>query len=439
MRSHHKKFRHGLPVAVRFVGLVAAVCSLLAGTAGLAGAVSVSGESTTIFRVRETTENKNIRPLYEYLNLSVTDFCKDGTLSFYAAGWGRFDLSSKSSDQYYNQDLQYGYLSYRAKQNNTLVNLGRQFVAEGVASEQFDGAYLRSDFAYGLGAAAFVGSPVVMEPNFSGGSVIYGGRISHSMPKYYSIGISAVKTDNGRELREEEGIDLWLHPLSQVDVVGRSSYNSLTSGWMEHAYTVSFAPADVVRFNAGISNINYRDYFHHVTTNIFSLTNGILNPNESVFTYSGSIDVNPIKNLTVSPDLKRYDYDLSGSATYFGGKVSYVQPENFSAGFSVHRMDGTTDKLRYDEYRVYAGKKLGKIDLVADYFLVHFDKDTNGVISAYELTLAGAYELTEQLKFAADVDFGRNSDFDSEIKGFFKLVYAFDTKHAAEGRAKSEK
>jgi hypothetical protein len=419
---------------------MAAVCSLLVGMPVLAGAVSVSGESTTIFRLRETTEKKNIYPLYEYLNLSATDFDKDGALSFYVGGWGRVDLGDRSTDKYYNQDLQYGYLNYRGKQNNFVVNLGRQFVTEGVAAERIDGIYARSDLAAGFGASAFVGDPVVTQPSNYGGDFIYGGRVSQSMPKYYSIGISALQTtDSGVRLREEEGVDLWLHPFSPVEVVGRSSYNSVTTGWMEHAYTISLAPLDALRLNAELTEVNYKDYFHHVTTSALSLTNGIINPNESVLTLGGSIDFTPVKNLTLAVDCRHRDYELAGKADYYGGKAGYSLPGSFAAGFAIHRMDGKQDKLKYDEYHVYATKKIGKVDVTADYFSVFYDQSINGVRNAYAITAAAGYELTEQLKLAADVDFGRNPDFSNEVKGFFKVTYAFDTKHGAEGGAKSEK
>lgn len=441
MKSQHtRKSRSAYPLALRLTGCIAAVCSLLVGMPVTAGAVSVSGESTTIFRLRETTEKKNIYPLYEYLNLSVSDFDKEGAISLYIGGWGRVDLGDRSTDKYYNQDLQYGYLNYRGKQNNFVVNLGRQFVTEGVAAERIDGLYLRSDFAAGFAGSAFVGDPIVTQPNFYGGSLIYGGRISQSMPKYYSIGVSALRTDdNDINLREEEGIDIWLHPIKQIEVVGRSSYNSITSGWMEHAYTVTLAPLENLRVNAELTNVHYRDYFHHVTTSALSLANGILDPNEEVLTLGGSIDFIPVKNLTLSLDCRHRDFEIAGKADYFGGKANYSLPGSFAAGFSIHRMDGKLEKLKYDEYHIYATKKLGKADLTADYFSVFYDESINGVRNAYAIVLAAGYELTEQLKIAADVDFGRNPDFSNEVKGFFKVTYAFDTKHSAEGGAKSEK
>lgn len=426
MKNHHtRKLRFALPLAG-----VAAVCSLVVGMPVKADAFSITGQSDTIFRMRESSsDKKNLYPLYEYLKLSLTDLDKAGAVSFEAGGWVRADLADKSTDKYYETDLNYGYLSYRPKMNNAAFNVGRQFVAEGVAAERLDGLYLRSDLAAGFGAAAFAGAPVVTEPTYSGGDLIYGGRVTQSLPNYYTVGVSALQTEkNGRRIREEEGVDLWLHPVTQIDVVGRSSYNSLTSDWMEHAYTVSYSPLANLQINGDLSKINYRDYFYHVTTSALSLTNGILNPNEKSLALGGSIGYTPIKNLTVAADYKNYDYDIAGHANYFGGKATYSLPENFSAGFSVHRMDGVTDRLRYDEYRVYAAKKLGKLDLTVDYFDVHYDNSINGIKNTFSLTGAAAYDLTEQLKVSADVDYAKNPDFDNEVQGFMKITYAFETR-----------
>jgi len=52
---------------------------------------------------------------------------------------------------------------------------------------------------------------------------------------------------------------------------------------------------------------------------------------------------------------------------------------------------------------------------------------------------AASYEINESLKVGADVDYSHNPDFDNEVKGLVKITYVFDSKRAAEGRAKSEK
>lgn len=438
-KNHRRKSCIALPLAG-----VATICSLFAAGPAMAEDTVLSGESTTIFRTRESMiDNRTLAPAYEYLRLSTTkDMGENGSVSFYFGGWGRTDLGYRSTDRYQDADLQYGYLSYRAPRNNLMVNMGRQFIAEGVAAEKVDGLYVRSDFAAGFGGAVFAGAPVVTEPNSKGGDLVYGGRITQGMPQYYTVGASALKADlSGNRFREEEGVDIWLHPLSQAEAVGRSSYNSITNGWMEHAYTLTLRPLDSLSINVDYSSINYQDYFFHMTTNVFSLISpsnptGVIDPNEKMQSLGGSISYTPIKSLTIALDYKNYKYEIAGDANYYGGKATFLLPESFVSGFAVHRMDGSSDKLRYNEYRVFASKKLQRFDLTADFIMVGYDSRIDGVRNSYTVVGAASYEIMPGLKIGADVDYSKNPTFTDEVAGLIKLSYAFDIRRGAEGRAK---
>ena len=442
------KSTYTVPGSVKLVGCVAAACcALLAGAPAMAE-TTVSGQSDTILRLGRTDfeGSKNLFPAYEYLRLSVVSAKKDGSAtSFHFGGWARGDLGDKSArDRYTDADLQYGFISYQGAKNNLIVNAGRQFVTEGVAAQRLDGLYVRNDLAAGFAAAAYIGSPVVTEPNLNADDFVFGGRVTQSNYKYYTLGVSALKSfAEGAHYREEAGVDLWLHPVKQVDVTGRSSYNSITNGWMEHAYALSYTPTDSLRFSADISNINYKDYFYKVTTSalVFNpLTNGI-DPNEKVLVIGGSVSYAIDKNFTIVGDYKNYDYDIARSADYYGGKLTYSMPESYAAGISIHRMDGSQDKLKYSEFRVYASKKLGKADLTLDLIDLNYDsaKSMNNVKNALTVVAASSYEMCQSLKIGGNIEYSKNPFFDDELKGLVKLTYLFDTKHAAEGGAKSEK
>lgn len=449
MKNHlSSKSTYTVPGSVKIAGCIAAAfCTLLTGAPAMAD-TSVSGQSDTILRMGRTDfeGSKNLFPAYEYLRLSVVNTEKDGSAtSLHIGGWARGDLGDKSAgDRYTNADLQYGYLSYQGAKNNLLINAGRQFVTEGVAAQKLDGVYLRNDLAAGFAAAAYVGSPVGTEQYPSADDFVYGGRVTHSMNKYYTVGISTLRSfaDSAR-YREEEGVDLWLHPVKQVDVTGRSSYNSITNGWMEHAYAISYTPIDSLRIGVDISNINYKDYFYKVTTSalVFNpLTNGI-DPNEKVLAIGGSASYAINNNFTIVGDYKRYDYDIAKTADYFGGKLTYSIPESYAAGISIHRMDGSRDKLKYNEFRVYASKKLGKADLALDLIDINYDDSTgmNNVKNVVTVVAASSYEINHSLKVSGDIEYSKNPDFDNELRGLIKLTYLFDTKHATEGGTKSEK
>jgi len=445
--SHQEKKSRSIWINLLVMaGMVTAAWATLPAKPLMAADYAISGESNTILRMKTTIDGKDLYPLYEYLRFSVVSKEQDGSaISLHLGGWGRVDLGDKSSrNDHADGDLQFGYLSYQGARNNLVVNAGRQFVVEGVAAQRLDGLYARSDLAAGFAAAAYAGSPVVTEPNLTADDFVGGARVTHSDKKYYTLGISALwSLAGGSRYREEGGVDLWLRPITQVDITGSSSYNSITDGWMEHAYTASFAPIENLRLFADLSRINYSDYFYRVTTSalVFDpLTNGI-DPNERLLTLGGGGSYTVLKNITVAADYRHYDYDIARAANYYGGKVTYWVPESFGAGFSVHRMDGNDARLEYLESRLYAMKKLGKATVTLDFIDVNYDNPArmNDVENALAVVVAGSYEFDKNLQLGASVDYSHNPFFDHELKGFVKLTYLFDMNRSAEGGTQSEK
>jgi hypothetical protein len=207
---------------------------------------------------------------------------------------------------------------------------------------------------------------------------------------------------------------------------------------MEHAYAITISPLENLRINADISKVNYKDYFYQVTTNVFSLAR-LIDPREDVFALGGSVELTLLQNLRLTADYKSYDYKLAGRADYYGCKASFLLPDAFAVGASIHRMDGESAKLRYNEYRVYGSKKLGKANLILDFFDVNYDSAVNGITNTYSVSAAVAYDLTESLQVAADVDYSKSADFDNNLSGLVKLTWSFDKKIGTEGGAKSEK
>ncbi len=430
------------------IGMAVLASSLLCSLPLMASDYSFSGESNTIFRMRSTTDNmgakKTILPAYEYLRLSMVDNRSDGSgVMFHLGAWGRADLADKStaSSSSTEGDLQYAYLTYRAPKSNAVATLGRQFISEGVAAERFDGVYLRSDFDYGFGASAFVGNSVITETSNKGGALIYGARISHTNSKYYTVGLSALK--NFREdksvFREEEGLDLWVRPFSQVDITGRSAYNSITNGWMENNYALAYTPLSSLRIGVDYSQINIKDYLASVTTSALSLTNPVWKNNDKQTFAGASVSYTGVSNLALTADYKFYNYDKSGDAAFFGGKASYTMADSYVVGGSLHFMDGGVDRLRYTELRAFVSTKIDQMDLTLDAMNINYDKSINGSNNSYSITGAAGYTINRKLKVGADIEYSKNPDFDNEVRGLVKATYSFDTKLVAEGGKKSEK
>jgi hypothetical protein len=420
------------PIIVRSVLAIILLPLLVLCNPVFSNAASLTGDSSTYVQSKELADGSKILAGYEYLDFAVQDIGNE-TISFHTGGWLREDFQTEEFGKKSNSDLQYSYLSFKSKTDNTVVNLGRVMVFEGVAAERVDGIYGRTDMGGGFGVSVFGGSPVETEINPPGDNVIYGARLSHQVGDIYKIGISALEEDkNSQEYRKEAGIDLWLHPISNVDITGRSSYNDITKGWMENTYVLMLGPFAKLRFDTTASWINYDDYFFRVTTSALSLGPSGLNvAGEKVEILGESASYQATDNVSIVADYKNYDYRVEGDANYYGGMVKYSVAGSGGAGVGYHKMDGNTDRLKYDEYRVYGNKKLGKFGLTADLLEIVYANPINGVKDSYSGTLAALYDITDAWKLGVDVDYYHDPNFTRDVRSFVKLLYHFGTKGGA--------
>lgn len=428
-----KRSTSGDPLASVVMGVLLLVLILLLAPSE-SPAASLAGNSRTYVLSRESAAGANLMPLYEYLDFNVQDLGKE-TISVHFGGWLGYDLQDDTfgSNKKKGSELQYGYVSYRAKERNAVVNLGRVMVFEGIAAERVDGIYARTDLVKGIGISAFGGAPVETGIDLPGNSTVYGGRISHQYQGLYIIGASYLNEnkDNAKVntdiWRREGGIDLWARPMNKVELAGRSSYNFQTVGWMEHSYYLIFGPFDKVRINTEAAWINYGDYFASSTSNVFKLIpGGILDPKEKVSILGPEVFYAINEKWGISADYKTYSYDIAGSASYYGVKATYRTPESYTAGLSIHKMDGDANRFKYDEYRGYASKKINKFNVAIDLLDVKYKEPINKVTDAYSATLAGGYDLTRKLKLGIDVEYSKTPDFDKNVRFFMKLNYQFD-------------
>lgn len=395
----------------------------------ISSAVTLSGDSATYIQSREAIDRTKILGGYEYLDLAVQDLGTE-SISFHTGGWLRYDLKGEELGKKTNNDLQYSYLSFKQSTGNTIVNLGRVMVFEGVSAERVDGAYARTDLKGGFGISAYGGAPVETLESTTGG--IYGGRLSHQVEGVYKIGISYLKEKkSGIEFREQEGVDLWFHPIDKVDLVGRSTYNFVTRGLMEHSYNLVLGPFAGLRFTTEAAKIDYKDYFQGSTISVFTFSPEGLDPNEKVKRLGEEVSYAVTDRITLAADVRSYNYDLAGDAKSFGGSLRYAVPAAGGAGLSFRKMHGDTSRLQYTEYRAYANKKIDKTDITLDLLDVKYEVPINGVSNAYSATAAAQYELARNLKIGADVEYAKNPDFDREIRVFAKVLYSFDTGPAA--------
>lgn len=399
-------------------GLFAA---LLALSPGLAAAEDVSGQSSTYLTLREDLFGENVGQLYEYLNLNVGGI-KGRDISLHLDGWIRQSVTDEyGTSNSFEQELRYGYGRFGSTYGKTRVDAGRVVVFEGVASEQIDGAYARLGKVLGL--AVFGGVPVETDFDDRDGDIVYGARLFRDKPGSYSVGVSYLQEENdSRDFREEMGVDLWFNLFGKANIQGLSSYNGITNDWMEHSYYLSLGPIWDLRVNAEFSYIDYENFFQSATMSAFSFDN--IDRNEKLAMAGVSANYQFTGEVLGSALYRNYQYDVAGSADYFGGELRFLVT-GLAAGASFYRMSGETDDLQYYQYRVFASKRVGMADVTVDLLDVDYDAPINGEDNAFNVVGAVAYALSPKYTVGADVEYSENPFFDEEVKAFLKFIYRF--------------
>ena len=401
----------------------------------IAPALDLFGQSRTYLTTREKVDATRQTELYEYLHFSVSN--DDETkVAFNFGGWYRHDMSSESPDSTDNDDLQYAYLSLKRGTGNGMLNLGRVIVREGAASEIIDGIHGRTDLKAGCTIALFGGRPVETQFDSRQGDSIVGGRVAQGLPGRYLIGVSSIDEKNGHQtFRREKGLDLWLRPLRRLELQGISAYNAIDRGWMQHRYDVIIGPFGGLRLNGEYTQVDYKQYFASATMGAFQFPN--IDPNEKVTTTGGSVEYAVTKALTAAADYRAFTYDIAGPAGYYGGTVRYAGPV-FGAGLGFHRMDGETDRLKYDEYTAYTSWKGASADIALQLIHLAYQQEINGFTSGDSASAAAGYAVTPNIRITADIEYARNPFYNSDVRAMVTLVYRFDTalERAAGGRKK---
>jgi len=400
-------------------------------------AADLSGQSRTYLQYREATDSTKLLPLYEYLDFRAGD--KSETFLFHFGGWYRYDLKDESFGKDKSTgDLQYAYIRYRSAKNNAYANLGRFVVNQGVAAEHLDGAAAGTDLWGGFEISAYGGIPFEPDLDTRSGDSLYGGRISQGLDGLYRVGLSYLKEKNDSiDYRKEEGVDLWFRPLNSAELVGSMLYNASTSANALTSLYLTLGPFKNLTLRTQYMAVSYKDYFTTTTLNTLSAflfstpsTTGPLDPNEKLALVGEEASLS-FGKTNISVDYKKYDYDIAGSADYYGAKIAYTDAQYGSSGLALHRMDGETKDRQYSEYRLYVSRKIQKVDLTADALMVKYDVEINGVKSAYTVALAGGYALFPKTKVGVDIEYAKNPYYDKDVRAFLKLVYNFDFTSAA--------
>ncbi|HEY5999138.1 MAG TPA: hypothetical protein VI078_07520 [bacterium] len=381
------------------------------------------GTSRTYLRSWESNDDERHAPLAEFLEFSSA-LGKGGAFSLNVGGWGRVDLGEETNGDTTRGELQYGHLAWHGATGNRVARLGRLEVTGGVAlAERLDGLSFGGDLAGGLSAAAYVGVPVETDDDGRDGDLIYGARIAHRRYGRWDVGASYLKERNdGADLREETGFDIFLRPFRMVTLDGRSAYSIDQSAWMEHHYRVSVVPLPALTLGGEYQDVDYKAFFRAADVTAFLPAN--LAGEEGMRLAGVEASYAFTVGLTASVSWRDYAYDVAGDAQAAGAGLRYASG-SLGAGLSYNRVDGDSPNLRYREYRGYGTWRPGRFDLALDLGSQHYDEAIDGEDVGTTGTVAVGFALRPALRLAADLSYTADPYFSSDVRGMIKLVYGF--------------
>lgn len=405
-----------------------------------AKATDVTIESRTYLPAHEDGEENLHVGAYEYLSLDLEDIATPG-LFFQAGGWGRADLADETFERTSNSEFQYGFLGYRLPNLNTELRLGRLAVTGGTArGEVLDGLQLRTDLLAGFDALAFGGVPVEVSEGGRSGDQLYGGRISQGLPGTYRIGVSYLKEQNDSEdAREEAGLDVYgafhlVRPYIPVSLTGTSRYNMIEDDFAQHDYRLVVGPLfSVVRLTGSYGWVDYRNFFTSPAVSAFGMP--ALDPDEQLRTIGGEVALTLGGGVTVAADYTTYEYEIMESATAAGARADW-SGASATVGFAAHWCNGDEAPLQYASYTAYGSVALAGVKLTASAQEILYEQEVDGVDTGTSATIGASYAVGRGLGIGADVEYGKNPYFDSEVKGMLRLTYRYASAEEKGGSGK---
>ena len=197
---------------------------LVVGFASQARAVTVSGRASTVLEWFDTAEEETAVPLYQYLNLNVSDIAEEG---WNFRGFGRLsdDLNSEVDA---DSRLYYAYLEKRDLLKNLDLKLGRQFIATTAGASLMDGIYLDYQNLGPLSLAVFGGGDTTFYDGYHADDMIVGAELSGRFLGSLDFGFSYLqKWDQGDLSHELFGLDLD-YALAQGNLYSETQFSWLT-------------------------------------------------------------------------------------------------------------------------------------------------------------------------------------------------------------------
>jgi hypothetical protein len=442
------------------------VCRLLSFVCLLGIPASASAdttiESTTMFRFFQESRNgfpkKDLAPASLLLSVD-SDTLADGNLSFHLSGWGRLDMGDKS----FNNDradgsLTLGFLKYRFNQANAQIRAGRFSINEGIINERVDGLNMRTELPMGFGISAFGGANVhtvhLQDENTDGkGDAIYGGRLNYRYAGKLELGASGLyetKAPTFTQLKNRTlagkfgdhrliGGDIWLAPISMVELMGHSSYNSESKAVAEHSYQLNLKPIKNLVLTGEFNE--YRDRSYFLSSVMFSSMYASLSDMSRIV--GGIASYSLSSQMELSSDYRHYTREI-GNADRMGADFRYRFNDNtirtgagyhyLRAGSAFAVLPSSTASASFHEFRFFIMRDAKSYFASADAIAYMFDKKISGKQSAWELITSAGYRFTPAIALSGDISYGENPEHADDLRGLVRLTY--DMNYSSKGGAK---
>lgn len=422
----------GVTMAIRLAVLIGIVA-----TAASAGAAEVRGTFSALMTAREVPrgelsvegvpEGVTDYPLYGLAAVQVDELGVPGVddTRLVMQGWGRLQLGDEEVMRDDSADLQ---LLYAEGRRGPLhVRVGRQHLMEGGDRlALIDGAEVGVHTPIGIIATAFGGLLVRRELDIERGDWIGGGRLAYRLGLPGEVGLSYSQRRLGGEIASEEVAADGFYQVGPARIVGLAVVGPTEERLVEARLAVSYA---------ALQNLV-------VTADVERTSPDLLIPRTSIFSVfaetthdaiGGDLQWDPSPYYGISAEghwLRLEDESMGYRATVRA--ATYREPSRRSTlGLEVRRVDESDSG--YVRGRVFTALQLfAAVRVAADLFAYQYDEEINEESASYLASLSGTYDIAPSMRVIATVQGGMTPYAESQVEGFLRFAYGFETDLARE-------
>ena len=405
------------------------VVGLSAIAAATAQAAEVRGTFSTLLNVREEPrgdEAVSSIPLYELAALHIDGLGVPGTdeSRVVLQGWGRLQLGD---DELNDSTGDVTLLFAEARRGGLHLRLGRQHLTEGVDRLQvIDGLRVGYQTDFGLIAQAFAGLLAHPEFDLDGGDWQAGGRLAYRLGLQGEVGLAYSQQRRGGDLARQK--------------VGADGFYQLGDTRVNAIAVVGPDERRLIEARLAVSRPLRPDLY--VTLDAERTAPDLFIPRTSLFSVfaetehdalGGDVqwDPSPYYSLTASGHWLRLENESLGYRAALRAATYREASHRSLVGLEARRVDERDNA--YLRGRVFTGLQiLPVLRVTADVFAYRYDEEIRGESASYLGQLSAIYDLAPSMRIAATVSGGMTPFAESQVEGFVRFAYGYETDLARE-------